>query len=64
MLAISHIWLCLFLENSSILNKMSILGQPPRQILLEKTGGYLFAATGLTKEDIMGSYHFTHSNTE
>ncbi len=29
-LAISHIWLRLFCENSSILNKKSILGQAPR----------------------------------
>jgi len=32
MLAISDIWLRLFLENSSILNKMPILGQPPRSL--------------------------------
>ncbi len=30
MLAILNIWLCLFSENSSILNKMSILGQAPK----------------------------------
>ncbi len=29
MLAISTIWLCLFCENASILNKMSIFGQAP-----------------------------------
>ena len=27
---ISNIWLCLFLRNASILNKMPILGQAPR----------------------------------
>ena len=33
MLAISNIWLRLFLENPSILNKMPILGQAPRAVL-------------------------------
>jgi len=33
MLAISHIWLCSFWENFSILNKMPILGQAPRRLV-------------------------------
>ncbi len=31
MLAISNIWMCLFLNNSSILTKSPILGQAPSQ---------------------------------
>jgi len=34
MLAISCIWLCLFCENSSILNKIPILGQAPSGVHL------------------------------
>ncbi len=35
---ISHIWLCLFFENASILNKIAVLGQPPgiRSGVIEK----------------------------
>ncbi len=38
MLAISTIWLCVFCENASILDKMPILGQAPRRNPLKKIG--------------------------
>ena len=45
MLVISVIWLCLFLRNASILDKMPILGQAPRRLsenAHEKSMRYLY----------------------
>ncbi len=53
MLAISSIWLCLFCENSSILNKIPILGQAPRPLLIfflfPRKAEYMVKATTVEK---------------